>query len=167
MALFLFLFFAEAMIAFLTDDDIDLHGLCIQFSSAEVKEAEFADNIVLYLHGNLGKLHKAELALSTFCKASGALVNWNKSMALWVINDDPPLWKPHPQLPRGTPIHYLGCTIGIDLSSVNQVAPLLMTLRNKLFFWSLPKLSFAGRIIVANQVLLATTWYVLSCWIFS
>ena len=26
---------------------------------------------------------------------------------------------------------------------------------------------FVGRIVVANQVLLASTWYALSCWIFS
>ena len=49
----------------------------------------------------------------------------------------------------------------------NQVAPLLLSLRKKLLLWSSTKLSFAGRIVVANHVLLASTWYVLSCWIFS
>ena len=35
-----------------------------------------------------------------------------------------------------------------------------------MFLWNLAKLSFASRIIVATQVLLATKWYVLSCLIF-
>ena len=34
-------------------------------------------------------------------------------------------------------------------------------------FWSIARLSLAGRVVVANQVLLATMWYITSCWIFS
>ena len=64
---------------------------------------------------------------------------------------------------RGTPIRYLRCTIGIDLLVENQVAPLLFTLQKNLLLWSSTKLSFIGRIVVANQVVLAKTWYILSC----
>ena len=53
-----------------------------------------------------------------------------------------------------------------DLPLQKIRAPLLLT-RKKLLLWSSTKLSFIGLIVVANQVLLATTWYVLSCWIFS
>ena len=170
LAPFLFLFFAEAMISFLNAGDIGIRGIRIPFSHIEVRDAEFADDTALYLKGDLENLQKTELAISTFCKASGALVNWNKSFAFWVGDVEPPLWSPHPQfrwIPSGCPVRYLGCTIGIDLSMENQVAPLLLSLRKKLLLWSSAKLSFAGRIVVANQVLLASTWYVLSCWIFS
>ena len=37
----------------------------------------------------------------------------------------------------------------------------------KLAFWSTVKLSLAGQALVVNQVLLATAWYVASCWCFS
>ena len=170
LAPFLFLFFAEAMISFLNAADIGIRGLCTPLSHIEVRDAEFADDTALYLKGDLENLEKTEVAISTFCKASGALVNWNKSFAFWVGDVNPPLWNPHPQfrwIPSGCPVRYLGCTIGVDLSMENQVAPLLLSLRQKLLLWSSAKLSFAGRVIVANQVLLASTWYVLSCWIFS
>ena len=158
------------MISFVNVGDIGIGGLRIPLSHIEVRDAEFADDTALYLKGDLENLQKTELAISTFCKASGALVNWNKSFAFWVGDVEPPLWSPHPQfrwIPSGCPVRYLGCTIGIDLSMENQVAPLLLSLRKKLLLWSSTKLSFAGRIVVANHVLLASTWYVLSCWIFS
>ena len=39
-------------------------------------------------------------------------------MAFWVGDEDPPLWNLHPQfrwIVRGTPVRYIGCTVGIDL----------------------------------------------------
>ena len=94
---FLFLFFAEAMISFLNVADIGIRGLCTPLSHIEVRDAEFADDTALYLKGDLENLEKTEVAISTFCKASGALVNWNKSFAFWVGDVNPPLWNPHPQ----------------------------------------------------------------------
>ncbi len=84
--------------------------------------------------------------------------------------NDPPEWSPNPGfrwIPSGTPVRYSGCQVGIELSPVEQIAPLLLTIRRKLLLWSTAKLSFAGRILVVNQVLLATMWYILSCWVFS
>ena len=136
LAPFLFLFFAEAMIFFLNVGDIGIRGIRIHI---KVRDTEFVDDTALYLKGNLENLQKIELAISTFCKASGALVNWNKSFAFWVGDVEPPLWNPHPQfrwIPSGCPVRYLGCTIGTDLSLENQVAPLLVSLRKKLLLWS-------------------------------
>ena len=65
------------------------------------------------------------------------------------------------------PVRYLGCQIGLELTAEQQIAPLLLSIRRKLIFWSSARLSLAGRALVANQVLLATMWYVTSCWIFS
>ena len=64
-------------------------------------------------------------------------------------------------------IHYLGCYIGLQLSAKQQIAPLLLSIRRKLTHWSSTHLSLAGRVVVANQVLLAKMWYITSCWIFS
>ena len=89
MAPFLFLFFVEAMISFLNANDIGLRGLYIPFSNVELREVEFADDTTIYLQGDLDNFQKTEMSLTTFYKASGALVNWNKSMAFWVGNEDP------------------------------------------------------------------------------
>ena len=131
LAPFLFLFFVEAIFSFLNACDIGIWGIHIPFSHIEVKDVEFADDTALYLKGDLENLQKIELAIPTFCKASGAPVNWNKSFAFWVGDVEPPLWNPHPQfrwIPSGCPIRYLGCTIGIDVSKDNHVAPLLLSL---------------------------------------
>ena len=45
-----------------------------------------------------------------------------------------------------------------------MIALVIHNIRRKLLHWSSKKLPLAGHIIVANHVLLATTWYNLSCW---
>ena len=57
--------------------------------------------------------------------------------------------------------------MGLELTPKKQIAPILLSIKRKLLFWSSAHLSLAGRIVVANQVLLATMWYITSCWIFS
>ena len=84
----------------------------------------------MYIQGDLDNLKNVGMTLTAFCKASTALVNWNKSMAFWVGDENPPLWNPRAQfwwIRRGTLVRYLGCTIGINLSVENQGASLLLT----------------------------------------
>ena len=57
--------------------------------------------------------------------------------------------------------------MGIDITAEQQVAPLLLSIRKKLLHSSNARLSLVGRVVVANQVLLATMWYITSCWVFS
>ncbi len=40
----------------------------------------------------------------------------------------------------------------------------MLALKSKLIAWSHNLLSLAGRILVANQVLLASMWYLAACW---
>ena len=51
-------------------------------------------------------------------------------------------------------VRYLSVQVGIDLALELHVAPLLLTLRKKLFLWCHAKLSLARRVIIANHVLL-------------
>jgi len=41
---------------------------------------------------------------------------------------------------------------------------MMLALKSKLITWSNNRLSLAGRILVANQVLLASTWYLAAYW---
>jgi hypothetical protein len=41
---------------------------------------------------------------------------------------------------------------------------MMLSLKGKLISWSNNKLSLAGRILVANQVLLASMWYIAASW---
>ena len=53
------------------------------------------------------------------------------------------------------------------LNAKDMIAPLLLRLRNKLIYWNKEKLSLAGRVVVANSVLLSSIWYIASTWLFS
>ena len=166
----LFLFFAEAMSSFLASQEVGLQGLRLPIREETVLDAEFADDTAMYLRGHEANLRRFEGALEIFCAASGAQINWHKSCGFWTGRGSPPQWLPSPQfrwIPSGTPVRYLGCQIGIDLTAEQQIAPLLLSIRKKLLHWSSAHLTFAGRVVVSNQVLLATMWYITSCWIFS
>jgi hypothetical protein len=41
---------------------------------------------------------------------------------------------------------------------------MMLALKSKLINWSHNNLSLAGRILVGNQVLLASMWYLAACW---
>ena len=56
----------------------------------------------------------------------------------------------------GHSIRYLGCRVGLGLNAEDMIAPLLLRLRNKLIYWNKEKLSLAGRVVVANSVLLSS-----------
>lgn len=50
----------------------------------ELLDAKFADDTSLYLQGHEANLIRAEGAIETFCTASGALINWQKTIAFWI-----------------------------------------------------------------------------------
>lgn len=68
--------------------------------------------------------------------------------------------------PEGIALRYLGCQIGLNIALKLQIAPLLHSIRKKLMYWSTQQLSLAGRVVIVNLVLLSSTRYVTSCWIF-
>ena len=51
-----------------------------------------------------------------------------------------------------------------SMSWTRSVCTVLKALRKKLAYWSTVKLSLASHVLIANQVLLASIWYVASCW---
>jgi len=63
---------------------------------------------------------------------------------------------------RGT--RYLGIQVGFHLPPEANFATMMLTLKGKLINWSTNKLSLARRILVSNQVLLASIWYLAACW---
>ena len=77
--------------------------------------------------------------------------------------------EPHPVLYPGSafrwlhlgePVRYLGCLFGIDLKSEAMLSPLLLSIKHKLLYGDAQKLSFVGRVVVANLVLLASMWFI-------
>ena len=137
--------------------------------SVQLLDSEFADDTTLYMHGKVENLVKLERALNVFGIGSGARLNWNKTIGFWIGNCSVPNWCPHPQfrwIPEGESVRYLGCQVGVNISPATQLVPLLNCIRRKLLYWSSKRLTWAGRIVIVNHVLLSTMWHATSCWIF-
>ena len=48
-----------------------------------------------------------------------------------------------------------------------MLSPLLLSMKRKLVYWDAQHLSFAGRVVITNSVLLASMWFIASVWLFS
>ncbi len=73
-------------------------------------------------------------------------------MRHWVWGDDVGLkW-----IPSGKGTRYLGIQIGLRLPTEVNFDSMMLNLKAKLISWSHSSLSLASRILVANQVLLAS-----------
>jgi len=67
-------------------------------------------------------------------------------------------------IPDGEGTWYLGVQVGSHLPPEANFEKMRLCLKNKLISWSNNRLSLAGRILVANQVLLASMWYIAASW---
>ena len=131
----------------------------------------FADDTLLLLDGNRENLDRALSVINRFGAASGAKLNLHKSVGLWLSHRNRE-WQWGEEaglkwLEKGEVTRYLGYPFGIDISQKDKDAKMLHQIRKHLISWSSNKLSLAGRIMVSNQVILASIWYLASCTDFS
>ena len=113
---------------------------------------------MVYMQGDLEHLHKLESGLPIFCNRSNVVIIWNKSCAIWLSHETYPTWHWHPAfkwINQAENTKYLGFQIGFNIPPKTMIAPNIHSIWQKLTHCSSK---------VANQVLLATTWYNLSCW---
>jgi hypothetical protein len=133
-----------------------------------VRDQTFADDTALYLKGSPSNLNKARAVLELFCLASGAKINWGKSAAIWA-NKEKKEWEWGQEvglrwIPEGQGVRYLGIQIGFWLPIDANFEKLMFNLKGKMITWGKCNLSLASRILVANQVLLSSMWYLAACW---
>jgi hypothetical protein len=113
-------------------------------------------------------MDRAQEVLKTLCHASGAKINWHKSTAIWA-NKKERTWewgrdKGLKWIPIGKRTRYLGIQVGFHLPPEANFDTMMIALKGKLISWSHSMLSLAGKVFVANQILLASIWYLATCW---
>ena len=156
---FLFLFITEAMSAFMNSQVANLHGLSIPNSRKSLLDSEFEDDTMVYLQGNEAIFERAQIAIDLFCKASEASINWNKSKGFWLSLEAEPIWKPNAEfiwVAKEKATKYLGTWISVDIDKGIQLKQIHSKICDKIHNYLGMNLSFAGKIIVANHVLLST-----------
>lgn len=127
----------------------------------------FANDTLLLLDGTRENLDRALNVINRFSAASGAKLNLHKSVGLW-LSPRPRVWQWGEEaglkwLEKGEVTRYLGYPFGIDIPQKEKDAKMLQQIRKHLLSWSTNKLSLARRILIANQVVLSSIWYLAFC----
>jgi len=167
LAPYLFILATDVLGYLMVDPRYEVEGLSLP-KGGLIRDQTFANNTALYLKGTPNNMDKAQRVLELFCQTSCAKVNWHKTAAIWASETKRTwLWGEEVGLrwlPEGTGTRYLGIQVGFHLPSEANFDKMMLALKSKLITWSHNKLSLAGRILVANHVLLASTWYLAACW---
>ncbi len=159
LAPYLFILATDVLGYMLADPKHGVEGLSLPKGNL-IRDQTFADDTTLYLKGTPANMDRAREVLKTFYRASGAKVNWCKSAAIWASRRDKSWeWGEVEGLkwiPKGRSTRCLGVQVGFHLPPEANFVALMLTLKGKLINWSTNKLSLTGRILVSNQVLLAS-----------
>lgn len=127
----------------------------------------FPNDTALYLVGEGMNLNTTMGILNKFCTASGAKLNWNKTTSIWASPQERTWrWLEDPGITwilAGHATCLLGYPIGFRVPKEEINNKILLAINKALITWSSNTLSLAGRIIILNQVLLASIWYLCSC----
>ena len=68
------------MSVYLIVEEVGLRGLQMPIWEEALLDAEFEDDTSLYLEVQEANLTRAKCTIAPFCTASGALINWCKTM---------------------------------------------------------------------------------------
>ena len=122
---FLFILISESFSNYLRSRNVDIHGITlpIQGYADMAIDSEFANDTALYVAAEKENLLNLQQAVTDFCDALGALINWVKSKGFWVASSSPPQDLPTPSfiwVTRGKAIRYLGCQVGLEIRIVNR-----------------------------------------------
>jgi hypothetical protein len=79
---YLFIIATDVLGHMLEDPRYAIKGLTLP-RGGRIRDQTFANDTTLNLKGEQTNLDKTHGVLETFCKASGAKINWNKSVAIW------------------------------------------------------------------------------------
>lgn len=170
LAPYLFLLTVDVLGQMLQHPGCGVQGLRLP-DNTYITNQMFADDTMLLLDGTKENLDRALNVINHFGAASGAKLNLHKSVGLW-LSSRTREWQWGEEaglkwLKKGEVTRYLGYPFGIDISQKDKDAKMMQQIRKHLVRWSTNKLSLAGRIMVSNQVVLSSIWYLASCTDFS
>ena len=81
-------------------------------------DTKYVDDTTTYVKGDANNLDRLQGAINEFCRGSGAKINWNKPVGIWISNKHVVNWAPNPKfkwLRRGEVTKYLGFKISMDI----------------------------------------------------
>ena len=159
LVLYLFILAADVLGHMIEDSRYGVEGIRAP-NNKVITSHMFADDTALFLKGTKKNLDNMMTTVEKFCLTSGAKINLHKIRAISASNRLRPwnwgeeaglIW-----LQPGQVTKYLGFPMGIQLHQSQKDCRVVEKVRGKLLSWASKHLSLAGRILVNNQVLLAS-----------
>jgi len=166
LAPFLFMVVLDSLGYMLKDRRYGVKGFSLPDGS-KVTDASYVEDTALYIEGTIENLNKAYEVLRVFCLGSGSKLNWDKTYAIWASKNKQDFsWEADlgvKWVSEGTRVRYLRPLIGFHLPSNTNTTPLIDSINKKLKSWASKMITTARRVIIINQVLLATCWFTATC----
>ena len=171
LAPYLFILVAEVLNAMVTQEMWEgrVQGISLPFEGCQQIIAQYPDDTSFTLFGDEEKVRCLVYLLEMFCLATGLVLNWSKSSGYWKQKGNigrPPWmnmlgisWADEEGVSK-----LLGAPFGLALTTKDVDTFLLDKLTKKLVHWSTTKINPTGRSVVANIVLLSSTFFFLSIW---
>lgn len=166
LAPYLYLMVADVLGYMMQDPQYGVQGLRLPNGVTSL-EMLFADDTSLSLLGSRENLDNlAMTVLDLYCTASGSKINWTKMNIIWA-STEAKTWTWGEALgarwlQTGESGCYLGVPMGFRIPPRIHNEKVLMAVRDAFIHWSTKALSQVGRLIIANQVILALLWYIAS-----
>ena len=166
LAPYLFLLTVDVLGQMLQHPECQVQGLRLP-DDITITNQMFADDTLLFLDGTRDNLDRALQVINRFGAASGAKLNLHKSIGLWLAQNERQWhWGEEAGLKwlqPGEVTHYLGYPFGLHIPQRVKDEKMMGQIRKHLLRWAGSKLFLAGRIMVCNQVVLSSIWYLTSC----
>jgi hypothetical protein len=166
LAPYLFLLIVDVLGQMLQHPECRVKGLKLPDNSS-ITNQMFADDTLLFLDGTLDNMDRALNVINRFGATSRAKLNLHKSVGIW-LSDTERTWHWGEEagmkwLKEGEVTKYLGYPFGLHLPQKEKDGKMLSRIRKHLSKWANKPLSLVGRIMIANQVVLASIWYLAPC----
>ena len=166
LAPYLFLLTVDVLGQMLQHPDFGVQGLVLPDKSSTTNQM-FADDTLIFLDGTKDNLDRALNVINRFGAASGAKLNLHKSVGIWISQQER-IWQWGEEagmkwIVPGEVTRYLGYPFGLNISQKDKDGKMLGQIQKHLPKWANLPLSLAGRIMIANQVVLSSIWYLASC----
>ncbi|KAA3478765.1 Retrovirus-related Pol polyprotein LINE-1 [Gossypium australe] len=137
--------------------------ICLSCSGPSVSHLFFADDLVIFCKAQMDQARFLENIVSLFCEISGHKISVRKSNIFFSKNTEDETRNQISQLFGFQEVQNLGNYLGVpllhDRVTKNTLNFVVDRIRRKLQSWDARKLSFAGRITLAQSVLLSIPTY--------
>jgi len=133
-----------------------------------MQDQTFVDDTTLYLKGTQSNMDRMRTVLYLFCLTFGAKINWGKFVAIWASKEKRDWeWGQEVGLkwvPKSERVRYLGIQISFWLVAEANFDIFMTSLKGKMIMCENCNLSLTCKILITNQVMFSSMWYMAACW---